>query len=521
MGGVDVVSRQILPQSEDLVIEELFGPPLDREFFHFVLAKLASSHAAIDPRKRGRAMCEIFGNYGWAEGVRLEKYLADHFLVRGINHYVPHAFSPKEFPDDDCPPHFYAHGNDPQYRHFGRLVSYMNRICELSSGGRRMAPVALLYHAEAEWTGRHMLMQKPARVLAEHQVDFDIVPHDVFGDRERYRTRLDERLVVNTQEYRALVVPAAQFVTRELAIAVADLRRKSFPVLFIDYLPEGICNARGPETPALLESLDRCAVVRLDELVHRLQRDGCTDIALDPMSRWIRGLRYRHDDGSEIHLFVNEGTETYRGTILVAGSGESYAYDAWENRLNSVDARSIGDTTELQVEIQPLKSLIVVFDERLPGRLNESFPRRRARRLSLNEGWKRSICSATEFPAFSSSKEITLPDTLAEERPEFSGFVRYERELTLAGRQGVLMEIEDAHEGVELFVNGTSAGIQIVPPFEFDITELVVDGTNRLVIEVATTLERQVGRRGLIAQRRYPAPTSPSGISGTVSLYLA
>ena len=24
-----------------------------------------------------------FGNYGWQEGVRLEKYLADHFLVRG------------------------------------------------------------------------------------------------------------------------------------------------------------------------------------------------------------------------------------------------------------------------------------------------------------------------------------------------------------------------------------------------------------------------------------------------------
>jgi hypothetical protein len=107
MAGIDVVTRQILPQGEDRVTKVLLDP-YDSDFYHFVLAKLGSSHAAIDPIKQGRAMCEIFGNYGWMEGVRLEKYLADHFMVRGINHFVPHAFSPKAFPDPDCPPHFYA-----------------------------------------------------------------------------------------------------------------------------------------------------------------------------------------------------------------------------------------------------------------------------------------------------------------------------------------------------------------------------------------------------------------------------
>ncbi|MFR6327621.1 MAG: hypothetical protein ACLUOI_01455 [Eisenbergiella sp.] len=55
-------------------------------------------------------MCEIFGNYGWAEGAQTMKWLTDFMLVRGINVFVPHAFSPKDFPDPDCPPHFYAHG---------------------------------------------------------------------------------------------------------------------------------------------------------------------------------------------------------------------------------------------------------------------------------------------------------------------------------------------------------------------------------------------------------------------------
>ena len=63
-------------------------------------------------------MCEIFGAYGWAEGVKTMKYLLDHMLVRGINYFVPHAFSPK-VDDADCPPSFYNGGKNPLYKHFG------------------------------------------------------------------------------------------------------------------------------------------------------------------------------------------------------------------------------------------------------------------------------------------------------------------------------------------------------------------------------------------------------------------
>lgn len=161
MSGIDDIGGQVLPQGEDEPTMGTMGKVRNGEFYHYMLGNLAASAAAIEPGKQGRAMCEIFGNYGWAEGVRLEKYLADHFLVRGINYFVPHAFSPAPFPDPDCPPHFYAHGHNPQYRHFGALMGYMNRVATLTSGGARVAPAAILYHGEAEWTGRAMLSQKP------------------------------------------------------------------------------------------------------------------------------------------------------------------------------------------------------------------------------------------------------------------------------------------------------------------------------------------------------------------------
>ena len=85
MAGIDDIGGQVLPNGEDST-RRFAG---DGEFYHFALGKLGSSHAHIDPKKKGRAMCEIFGAYGWNESVRMMKYIADHFIVRGVNHYEP------------------------------------------------------------------------------------------------------------------------------------------------------------------------------------------------------------------------------------------------------------------------------------------------------------------------------------------------------------------------------------------------------------------------------------------------
>ena len=64
---------------------------------------------------------------------------------------------------------------------------------------------------------------------------------------------------------------------------------------------------------------------------------------------------------------------------------------------------------------------------------------------------------------------------------------------------------------MELFVNGTSQGIQILPPFLYDITEAVKDGENDIRIEVATTLEREHGAN--------KGKQAPIGIYSTVKVY--
>lgn len=140
----------------------------------------------------------------------------------------------------------------------------------------------------------------------------------------------------------------------------------------------------------------------------------------------------------------------------------------------------------------------------------------------LLKTWKRSICESISYPEFLSYKAITLPDQLAAEEPDFSGIVRYETSFSVDGFRRLLLEIEDAAEGVEVFINGQSVGIQISPPFLYEITAQAQVGVNNLAIEVATTLERKCHAMGVrpLLDAEYKVPSSCSGITGNVTLWI-
>jgi hypothetical protein len=392
-------------------------------------------------------------------------------------------------------------------------MRYTNRLCHLLSEGFHIASVALLYHAEAEWSGgEYMLTQKPARELTDNQIDFDIIPADVFSESTRYQTNLEEGLRVNTQTYKALVIPAAHFLPDAAARAAGKLHRQGFPVIFVDRLPETTCTG----DDELLEALKNCPVVSLDNLAHYLRGTGCYEIEIEPANNRLR--YYHYHNGGDIFLFVNEGVEVYSGIIKIPLQKSCFVYNAWDNRIERTAMSPSGNGVRLSVCIEPRKSLTLIFGEA------EHWPIYDPPAISGGEipfcGWKRSLCKGIEYPNFYGSISVELPDSLTEQKPEFSGFVRYETEFVLDKIKPLLLEITNAAEGVEVFVNGKSAGIQIVPSFCFDLSGFVRVGKNMLAIEVATTLEREryANMTNLMEKARAGEPSSCSGITGIVKL---
>ena len=513
MSGIDNIGGQVLPQGEDSAVPYFKGAePRMGEFYHYGLAKLAQSAAAIESRKKGNAMCEIFGNYGWVEGVKLEKYMADHFLVRGINQFVPHAFSAKKYPDPDCPPHFYAHGHHPQYRHFGKICGYMNRVATLTSSGKHVVPVAVLYHGELEWADSSaMAFEVPLRALYDAQIDCHVIPGDIFPEREYYNMQPGNPLVINGQTYHALVVPETKVLPQAIAKGIEELAAYGLPVYFVNKYPQRIAETGEP----LPQTLKAFPVVALSELVETVSALDLSVSEIMPASDRIRMLHIQGD--TPAFFLVNESDREYSGIFTFPVDGECYLYDPWDNVCRAADWEKTDNGTSVKLTLEPLKSLVVVF-----GSCEVSYA---APVVCRGEGteltsWSRKLCPGIDYPNFGQPEMVTLPDDVAPQLPEFSGFLRYERELNYFGEGSMVLEITDADEGIEVFLNDSSLGIQIAPPFRYDLTPHLKLGVNSLAIEVATTLERQsfplLDDYGKSVTK---PPVGKSGLTGLVRLH--
>ena len=500
MSGIDDIGGQVMPGFENSMRHRRILSSGDGEFYHFALGKLGSSLGHIDPLKKGRTMCEIFGAYGWGEGVRMMKWLTDHFLVRGVNYYVPHAFSAKEFPDQDCPPHFYARGQNPQFRHFGQLMRYMNRMCHLLNGGKCIAPAAILYHGESEWTGKTMFLQKPARVLTENQIDFDILPSDVFADTAAFKTCLvNNILTVNGNDYRCLIIPTAEYITSAVADFAVQAMAAGFPVIFIDELPVGICDGlmSGAKLPG---NLCECSVSSLQELPALLQNLGIRDIKLSAASNSMRYMHYRHDDSAsqntDLWMFFNESlSETIDVWVELPVKGQACFYDAEKNIRYGAQQQSTADGSKVQIVLAPYESSVLVFGSEDSGVQPVRKPLHELKSVQTVTGpWTIALANATEYPDFRDGHQSDELYDISSKNPLFSGTIRYETGLTIgaAPAAGSELVIGEANEAVEVWVNDQYAGMRLCPPYRFPIGELLQQGSNQLRIEVTNTLENQM-----------------------------
>ncbi|MDR3145319.1 MAG: hypothetical protein LBU21_03500 [Treponema sp.] len=494
MSGIDIVLHQVMPGFGDRTVSmSSAGGWADSEFFHYVLGKLGSSMAHINPSLKNRAMCEVFGAYGWAEGVPMMKWLMDHLLVRGINRFVPHAFSPK-FPDPDCPPHFGAEGRDPQFEGFGKLMGYVNRVVHLLEGAVHRAPCALLYHAEAEWISGddRMLTQKPAKALWDAHLDYDILPLDALENA----TVEASGLCVNQEHYRCLVVPWSALLPEKALKTLNGLAAAGLPVLYAGGAPAGI---RSPE------------VVPLEKLAAAIRERGIADISVEGEFPLLRSSHWTRNDSHIFMLFNEDIMKPAETSVRVPCSGSYLTLDLLNGRYSAHEGSSIA------VNLVPYQSMIVVYGQDLPRPNTTEIDYGSAETLDLR--WDIDLYETgtgtlngtfTPYRKNAELHNITGP----EGKPEFSGFMRYRTEFNLqAPAESAALEFNAPGQTVKMKLNGKDCGMRICPPYRFDLSGIVKAGVNTLELEVANTLAQAVKDHF-----SFYIQLPPSGLQGPVRL---
>ncbi|HFI0695588.1 TPA: glycosylhydrolase-like jelly roll fold domain-containing protein [Streptococcus suis] len=485
--GIDVIGGQIVP-GMPYHHDAFQTGGSDGQFYHYALAKLGASASQLYPHKKGRAMCEAFGAYGWNEGLKTMKWIADHLIVRGINYIVPHAFSPKAYPDFDCPPHFYAHGNNPQFPYMSYLTNYMNRLMSLFSGGKHKSNIALFYPAEFEWASRnYMPVEVPARILTQAQLDFEIVPYDLLKLAEVS----GGNLVINHQVFETLVIPYTDYIPNEILKTFKELETQGMDLVFIDGRVESVSHS----IPGRL--------VTLDDLATAVEKSA--EIKL---SNPCKDLVYYHyqKDGLDYWMFFNESLHKVVDTHVhfVNEQRNPVAYDAYMDKYNQVTSNTL--------KLKPFETIIWIFGEERDANPEVDILKTEV----IHSDWKMSYSKAgstTHFVDIDESSVIRPLNTI-EGFDRVSGTVAYEASIEISDIETVFgIDLGRAYEVAEVFINGKSIGVRIAPPYIYEIKDWLRTGENSIRIEVTNTLGTQF--RGGLNQYLL---IEPFGLTGEVKL---
>lgn len=504
MAGIDVVINQLVP-GIDRGRYSYFHGAWNMEFFTYALAKLDSSAARLDPKKQGRCMAEVFGAFGWHEGLREMKWIADHMLVRGVNWFTPHAFSMASFPDWDCPPHFYAHGNNPQWPHFGQLMSYMNRTATLLSGGSAAHPVAILYHADAEWAGNAMPIERVAAKLTRAQIDFDFVPAEAFEDEDRYEVSIaDGTLAVNGCRYRAFVMPGASFIGAATARAVGRMMAAGVMVLAVDEVPGALYDADGTA------ELSDLAATPPADVAAALARAGLQTVVTDTPQPWLRALRYERA-GETYVMLVNEHPRERIACTVAFAQGDRLCGTRLD-LLNSTEPVVFDGVLELA----PYESCFIALgtDGSFESKGSTDTSTDAELTLSIDGPWTVALSPAGSDDAFGEPQKLEhLRDLTSELFAGTCGTYRYRTSFELADDLAdAAIDLGDVYETATLTLDGQPLGTRICPPYRFAAGPLTV-GTHELTIDVINTFDHAIPDIFALTE-----PVAPSGILGPVTL---
>ena len=517
MAGIDVIANQVTIGGANYVRSGIFER--DGEFMHYALGKLGASSGHLDPKKQGRTMCELFGASGWKTGVRDMKYIVDHLLVRGVNVFVPHAFSMAEYPDPDCPPHFYGRGNNPQFRHFGNLMQYLNRMGEIFQNGKHIASVAVLYHADAEWSGECMLIQKPAKELLQNQIEFDFVSVDMLQDlREEHDNKGKSVFSINDQKFQCLVIPYIQNLP--YGVYRFLLENPNIKVLFVGGYPSQVLQLE-KNSNDLQTFWKQYEVLPLEKLGDTLKTYGMGTIQLS--ENFPELTYYHYDNGMNVFMFNNESAfETFQGDISLPLTRGALYYDGIKNEFYRMEINETHGKRSVHLELRPYGSCVIFDTEEgdfpkyrtCSERLNQA-----KRELDLSTGWNYSTAKESEYPNFGASKNMDILQPFSRIVPKFSGHICYEKQFVMEdSSRYILLEFTNVFEVMELWINHHKVGVIQNPPYVFDVSEFIREGTNHIKAIVTTTADRD--------QLHYPEPfvllshdvIEPTGMYGNVVL---
>lgn len=447
--GQDMVWRYVEPEK-----------PSALEGKHSTTGKCSSSAARHQKARRNGD--EVYGAYGWKLNMDEMKWLADWFMVRGVNLLWPHAFyySIRDFRIYERPPDLGM--NSLWWKHYRIFADYTRRICWLLTDSEQVCDIAIL--------GRHNhLPWEPAKVLYQNQYDFNYLEDRLLNEANIKNGRLN----IGESSYSVIIMPD-HHLSNEYKKILAKFADSGGQVIAFS----------SPE-----------------QLAEQLSITN--DVKIEPTNA---DLRYIHvkKDGYDFYYFTNEGANVIDARLSVNCIGNAEWWDPLTGKF--IDCPILDITEEaitVPLHLEKRESIILAIDPNSSPKIQPNWqPQQIIEKIDISSGWK----------IFDKASGKVLSDKLIDWREiagyeKFSGTLSYERSFEVTSEMlnnaSWILNLGDVHDFVEIYCNGVGCGVKLWDPFKFAIN--LKAGTNILRINVTNSLAN-----------KYDKESVKSGIFGPV-----
>ena len=390
LGGIDAVFDQFVMGQRDARDTPCWQTP-----------KLGSSISHAYGAPNDLAMVEIFGARGQDLTYPEMKWWTDHMHVSGINFLIPHSFNPRSPYDTDCPPYFFNNGFEPRWPLYRVFADYTSRLNLMLTGGRHIAPVALLAPGQSLHVGRGTPLEQISESLQDALLDCDWIPFEVF---ENDITLEGQELGLREERFRVLIVPPVEVIPYGTLEKAKAFFENGGIVLAHDFLPtlSATPGRDSNQIGALIEAVwgpaptvglsacntnpqgGRAYLLPPAPTPEQLQAAIVQDAGIQPTLEVIQGdthnwlhCLHRQKAGQDVFFITNQNssgdTQTFRLRLQARGVPE--CWDAMRNEISTIPFRRRGNQVQVQLTLDPNESILLVFQPQrraLPKRVREA-----------------------------------------------------------------------------------------------------------------------------------------------------
>ncbi len=482
----DVVWRWVAPEK---------GLAINGE--HSTMAKCSSDsarHRGI--RRNGNECFACCGRDGveWSFSAEDMKWYMDWLFVRGVNLLYPHAFfysidGPRrvgERPPDVGP-------NNIWWPYYNQISDYMKRMSYVLTDSFNLTRVSVLCEG-------HGLPWQIVKPLYENQIEFNYLEKELFITNSCFIE--NSSINIANQVYDVLLIEDAELIDEITAKKINIFVETGGKVILYT-------GKDSNSNSTHLENLKGIEYVNsLSDLINTLKESGARDVACEPK---VKNLRMSHinKSGYEFYIFVNEGEEEIHTNARLYTVGRLEKWDAWDGTVQKADmVTEVGDTyMDIDLRVGRRESVLLFVNPNDKPEICSKVDSQVLNEIKLEHNWN------IQFSMNRNNTLETLTNwTFIEGMEHFSGSGYYTNHFLidkLADDYKAELNLGEVYEIADIKINDRAVGVLMWSPYAIDVTEYLIEGSNKLEVEVKNTLANKISHKSL-----------PSGLVGPVTITL-